>query len=187
MFPVILTATAAFLGTNLDDILILTLLFAQAKGGRVAITAGQFAGIGVLTTVSFLFARLVQGLPQSVLPLLGLVPIALGLRACFQYRRAGEQAAAPEAVGFLSVLLLTVANGGDNLGVYIPLFAGYGPLQMAVTAGVFALMTALWCLLGARLANLPLLRSAVLRYRGRIVPAVFILLGLSILLKHMSL
>jgi len=183
MFPVILTATAAFLGTNLDDILILTLLFAQAKGGRAAIAAGQLAGIGVLTTVSFLGARLMQGLPAAALALPGLIPIALGVRAWVQYHRNPEPEAV-SAVGFTQTMLLTLANGGDNLGVYIPLFAGYGPPQMAMTAGVFALMTALWCLLGIKLAKLPALGVRIRRYRHILVPAVLIALGIYILLEH---
>ena len=183
MFTVILTAATAFISTNLDDILILTLLFAQASSGKASIAAGQFAGIGILTAASFLGARLMQGLPATALALLGMVPIALGVRAWVQYRRNPEPDAV-SAVGFTQTLLLTLANGGDNLGVYIPLFAGYSLPHMAAVGAVFALMTALWCLLGIRLAALPALGERIRSSRHILVPAVLITLGIYILLEH---
>ena len=120
-------------------------------------------------------------LPKAWLRLLGLVPITLGVRAWLT--RRGEDEQAPSAVGLLSTALLTVANGGDNLGVYIPLFAGFDGGQLTLCAGVFALMTLLWCLLGARLASLPRVGAAIGKYKAVLVPAVLILLGLYILLS----
>lgn len=182
MIAVLSAAAAAFAATNIDDLFVLMLLFGQADGkrARLRIAAGQFLGIGLLTLVSVAAALGLGLVPGSYLRLLGLVPILLGLRA---WKQRNEQEEMPSAVGVLSTALLTIANGGDNLGVYIPLFTGYTAGQLAVTAAVFGLLCGLWCLLGARLASLPRVRETIHRWKGILVPAVLILLGLSILLS----
>ncbi|MBR5537705.1 MAG: cadmium resistance transporter [Clostridia bacterium] len=180
MWEAALAAAAAFVATNLDDLLVLMLLFGQAQGAREGrkICLGQLLGIGFLTAVSILGALGLGMVADRHLRLLGLVPVFLGLRALW-HREDGEEA--PSAVGVLSTAMLTVANGGDNLGVYIPLFAGFSLGRLAVCAGVFAVMTLLWCLLGSRLAALPRVKAAILRYKDMLVPAVLILLGVTIL------
>lgn len=183
MWEALTASAAAFIGTNIDDSLILMLLFAQASGRaeKRRIVAGQYLGLGLLTAVSLLGAVGLGQVPGQYLRLLGLVPIALGIRAWL--RRKEEETAEAKGTGVLPVAALTIANGGDNIGVYIPLFAGFTGAQLAVTAAVFAAMTGLWCLLGARLAALPQVQEAIRRWKGVLVPVVFILLGLSILLS----
>ena len=181
MLNVLSVAATAFVATNVDDLFVLMLLFGQArgKGARLRITEGQFVGIGLLFAASAAAALGLGRVPEQYLRLLGLVPIVLGLRA---WKNRGGQEEEVFAAGVLSTAMLTVANGGDNLGVYIPLFAGYTAGELAVTAAVFTLLCGLWCLLGAKLASLPRVREGIGRWKGILVPAVFILLGLSILL-----
>ena len=183
MLQVLAAAAAAFVGTNLDDLLILMLLFAQAddRAGRRRIAAGQYLGIGGLTAFSMLCALGLGRVPGEYLRLLGLVPMVLGLRT-FVTRNRPEEAAV-SGVGVLSTAALTIANGGDNLGVYIPLFAGDTAGQLAVTAAAFALLCGLWCLFAAKLASLPPVQAVIRNWKGILVPAVLILLGLSIILS----
>ena len=84
----------------------------------------------------------------------------------------------------LSVTLVTIANGADNIGVYIPLFAGYRLWQLGVLVCVFAVMIAVWCLIAKRLADLPLLRRVLIKYKGVIVPVVFLALGVYIMVEN---
>ena len=180
MWEAIGAATAAFAATNVDDLLVLMLLFGQAdrQFERRKICLGQLLGIGALTAVSILCALGLGMVAAQYLRLLGLVPILLGLRAVWDRE---EEETTASAVGVWSTALLTIANGGDNLGVYIPLFAGFSAGRLALCAAVFLLMTLLWCLLGSRLAALPRLGAAIRRYKGFLVPAVLILLGVTIL------
>lgn len=78
----------------------------------------------------------------------------------------------------LAVAAVTIANGGDNLGVYIPLFAST-PSGITLYAGVFAAMTAIWCALGYFLVKYS--RSVIRRYGHVALPFVLIILGLYIL------
>ena len=182
MLGVISAAAAAFVATNVDDLFVLMLLFGQAHGktARLRVAAGQFLGIGLLTLASMAAALGLGRIPEQYLRLLGLVPILLGLRAWKNREEGGDHTS---AAGVLSTALLTIANGGDNLGVYIPLFAGYTAGKLAATAAVFALLCGLWCLLGMKLASLPRIQDVIRRWKGILVPAVLILLGFSVILS----
>ncbi len=81
---------------------------------------------------------------------------------------------------------VTVANGGDNLGVYIPLFAS-NPGAIPVYAVIFAAMTGIWCAAGYALVNNPMAGSYVRRYGHLLPPFVLIALGAYILSDAMVL
>ncbi|QKL02128.1 hypothetical protein GEV39_12330 [Pseudomonas sp. NY5710] len=81
---------------------------------------------------------------------------------------------------FTYITMMTVSNGGDNTGVYVPLFAS-DPGVIPTYFIVFALMTALWCFLGHALLKLPPLAAKVERYGHYVLPAVLIAIGLEIL------
>jgi cadmium resistance protein CadD (predicted permease) len=75
---------------------------------------------------------------------------------------------------------VTVANGGDNLGVYIPLFAK----ELAVVpvyATIFAVMTAVWCVVGYGFVNNPVAGHHIRRYGHVMLKFVLVGLGLYIL------
>lgn len=176
----ILAAILAFAATNVDDLFINTFFFAQAdmRQKTLRIALGKFLGMGTLFALSLLGAFFAHALPYGVLRLLGLVPIALGLKAWFIRDTGGDAQENPLSGALLrSAAAVTVANGGDNIGVYMPLLAEYGAAQIAVTALVFALLTALWCFLGQRLSALPALRAFLTRYGRVLVPVVLIVLG----------
>src|SRR6476660_6004886 len=116
-------AAVIFAGTDVDDLIILTLLFlsARATGApRVRdIVVGQYLGIAALVAASLGAAAGLLVVPERWMGLLGLVPLALGLWALISH----EQEEAPTAIrGWWAVAALTVANGADNLAVYIPVF-----------------------------------------------------------------
>ena len=186
MAQVIITAVLAFVATNVDDIFVLLLLFSIAGANKAyKIIFGQYLGIGILTLISLLGAIGLGLLPGWCLRLLGFVPFAIGLRAWLSRKRDGDGdgeediVATPEVLG---TAMLAIANGADNLGVYLPLFAGYRADQSLLVVLVFAIMTGVWCLLGKRLADLPVVRHALHRYRSVLIPWVLMMLGLYILL-----
>ena len=189
MFETLLSAALAFAGTNTDDIFILMILYAQAEDrrGTMSVTAGQFLGLGILTAVSMLAALGTQLFLAEYVHLLGLVPLALGIRALPLWHREEEKGEAKHYAGrqisAVSTALITAANGADNLSVYIPLFSQYSLSDFLLTLFVFALMTALWCRLGSSAADHPYVRKVLVRYKHIIVPAVLIVLGLLILVS----
>lgn len=189
MLETILTGIASFVGTNIDDIFIDMLFFAEAdtKHKVRGVVLGKYLGIGALVLLSVIGAFGLQFLPEQYVRFLGLIPIALGIKELIEFlrNREDDDDDAPEqkATGLVwNVALVSIASGADNIGVYIPLFAGFAPWKLVTVVGVFLVMIAVWCLLGKKLADLPFLRRFLVKYKGIIVPVVFIALGVYILL-----
>lgn len=173
----------AFITTNIDDIFILMLLFAQVgiRSDKYRIAAGQYLGITVLFVVSMIGGMAARLISENYISLLGLVPIALGVREIIENFGEDDDDERASSIGVFPVALLAISNGADNLGVYIPLFSGYSAGDLVVSAVVFAVLTGAWCFLGYKIANLPKVGEVIRRYKKILVPAVLIVLGLSIL------
>ncbi|PSK62281.1 hypothetical protein B0E53_05811 [Micromonospora sp. MH33] len=176
-------ATGVFAATNIDDIVVLTVFFVAARGtGRPRpwqIVAGQYAGIGALVAVAVVVAAGLLVVPDPWTGLLGLLPIALGVRALL-FRGGDDEP--PAVVGsLLGVAGVTVANGADNIAVYVPVFRSLDPATGLVWLLVFAALVAVWCAVAAVLGSHPRVVALVGRAGHWLVPAVFIALGLIIL------
>ncbi|GII60221.1 cadmium transporter [Sphaerisporangium krabiense] len=183
------TAVGMFAGTNVDDIIVLTVLFLAARaGGRPRpwhIWAGQYAGIAALVALSALAALGLTVLPDRWVGLLGLVPLGLGLWGLVRaVRGRGGDGEDPPAVatGPLSVAGVTLANGADNISVYTPVFRSIGAAATVLTVAVFAAGVAVWCLAGSWLGSHPAVVGLVRRHGGWIVPTVFTAIGAVIVL-----
>lgn len=182
----IVTAAGVFAGTNVDDLIILTVLFLAARAsGRPRpwqVWAGQYAGIGVLVLVSALAALGLTLVPDRWVGLLGLVPIALGVRGLVAaVRRSGDDDAPVVAGSAVAVAGVTIANGADNIAVYTPLFRTIGVGRTVVTIVVFAALVAVWCLAASWLGSHRRVIAAVGRYGHWLVPLVFIVIGVVII------
>lgn len=185
MIEVIVAADAAFIATNIDDILLLTLFFATAKpkqGKNVVI--GHLLGLAVLTALSLLGAWGAGLFSEKFTALLGILPLLLGIRefVCLSKEDESENISC-QSLSVGNILLITVASGGDNVGIYIPLLAGLSRLDTLVTLIVFLLLGLLWCTLGYHITRLPLLKTIIEKYGKYITPPVLILLGIYILIS----
>jgi cadmium resistance protein CadD (predicted permease) len=175
-----LTSVLAFTGTNIDDILVLAVLFSAAScRDRFRAALGYISGVMGITALAALAAGGLRLFSGDWLRLLGLIPIVMGIRALLQ--RDLDDHSALRAT-FTGTMLITLGNGADNLGVYIPLFTRSTPGEIALSALVFLVMAVCWALLASRMASLPALRRFIERRTRILVPAVLILLGLYILL-----
>jgi cadmium resistance protein CadD (predicted permease) len=182
-------AAAAFAATNLDDVVVLTALFAlAARGGPLRarhVVAGQVLGLGTLVAAAWVAAAGLLLVPEEVVGLLGLVPLALGILglAALLRETAPDDEPAPIVGGTAGVAALTIAGGADNIAVYVPFFASQGASGAAVVVGTFAVLLAVW-LLGARwLAGRPPVARLVGRWGHVAVPVVLIVLGVAILVQ----
>lgn len=79
-------AIGLFAGTNVDDIVVLALLFGQTRdrGGVWRVVLGQYLGFSAILLVCVVGALGANLLPAHVLPWLGLIPLGLGLRGGWQ-------------------------------------------------------------------------------------------------------
>ena len=134
-----------------------------------------------------LYSRVERLAPQVIADerltrLLGLIPILLGIRSWRQTQSDDAPSPSRATLGTSGIFLLTVANGADNVGVYIPAFSRSSPLQLGVTFLLFALLCLVWWLLAERFAAYPLLQRKLQQYQHILVPLVLIAIGLSVLL-----
>ncbi len=189
MAAAFLTAVVSFVSTNIDNIFVLMILYAQAQNRRdnIQIIIAQYLGIGCLTAISILGALGTQLIPSKYIGLLGFLPLILGIRAWITYKKRCDQENEEQKItqiSFISVALLTIANGADNIGVYIPVFSGYSFVDFAVTILVFIIMNALWCYLGYVLISYPYIKRKIMKYQHILVPIILISLGLAIIAKN---
>lgn len=182
-----MSAVVAFAATDIDDLVILSVLFTR-RGPRFRtwhIVAGQYLGIAALVAVGVAVSRGLAALPDTAIAALGLIPFALGVHGLARaWRGAGDaDGAAPVALGVLGVAGITIANGGDNVAVYAPLFATFDGPDLAVTAAAFAVMVAVWCAAAALIGSHRRVIGAVDRAGAYLVPVVLIGLGLLIVAR----
>jgi cadmium resistance protein CadD (predicted permease) len=180
----VLAAAGIFAGTNVDDLIVLTVLFLAARGARRPawpIWAGQYLGIAALVTVSLLAALGLTLLPDRFVALLGLVPLGLGVWGMVKAVRGGDESPVT-AQGVLPVAGVTIANGADNIAVYTPVLRTVGAAGVVVLVLVFAVLVAVWCLAAAWLGSHRRVIAVAERYGHWLVPLVFVTIGVIILL-----
>ena len=185
-------AVVLFASTNVDDIFILVGFFADPKFRTRNIVLGQFAGIVTLFCASAAASLLSLKIPYAYIGLLGVFPILIGAKDLFNlYRKRGktekdlEHSPNAERNGrATTVAMVTMANGGDNIAIYTPLFAIRSASEMTAIAFVFVGMTALWCFIARALVNHPKLGSPIRRYGQLLSP--FVLIGLGALILYQS-
>ena len=78
---------------------------------------------------------------------------------------------------------MTFANGGDNIGVYVPVFATTETSGLVTYCIGFLVMVGVWCAAGHYCATRPLVARALSRWGHYLLPVVLIGLGLLILVE----
>jgi cadmium resistance protein CadD (predicted permease) len=196
-------AAATFVGTNVDNTVVAMAMVAAAPLQRARrIAVGQAVGFVVLVVVAAAAALLLFEFSTAVVGLLGVVPLALGLRGLLGLARHPEGDAGAETAGtpkrrrlrwrpeqravgqgFTAAALVTIAAGGDNLAAYIPLFRVGGAENIGVIAAVFVVGEALvtWIILAG--GRHPKARSALLRIGHVAVPILLVCVGVLILVQ----
>jgi cadmium resistance transport/sequestration family protein len=196
------TGLAAFSATNLDDIVILLLFFSQvdATFRRRHIVIGQYLGFAALVIASLpgFFGGLI--LPRHWIGLLGLVPIAFGLMRLLNTDSDSTEEDEAEMeplnqsslASFLSpqaysVAAVTVANGSDNIGIYMPLFASSSFESLVGILGIFFVLVGVWCYAAYKLTHQRAIAHLLSRHGSTFVPFVLIGLGVFIVLESQAL
>ena len=185
---ILVASVIAFISTNIDDLFILTLFFGNKKIKGSEIVAGQFLGIISLIAISLIGSLAGLFINQVYIGLLGFIPIYLGAKGVLQLfknesenKHDNSQLKVEKKNHVFTVAGVTFANGGDNIGIYIPLFATLTWASKTTMISVFLVMTFLWCLVAMYLAKHPYVSKMLDKYGHRITPFVLVLLGLYIL------
>lgn len=84
----------------------------------------------------------------------------------------------------IKVASITFANGGDNIGIYIPIFISMDLLNIFITVIIFLFLTGIWCFIGLKLSEHPFVQRSIENYKHIFVPIIFIGLGIFILMEN---
>ncbi|MDU1463304.1 MAG: cadmium resistance transporter [Corynebacterium sp.] len=192
MLTTVLQAIGLFAATNIDDIIVLSLFFARGAGqsGTTArILAGQYLGFaGILVAAILVTTGAGAFLPPAAIPYFGLIPLGLGLWAAWQAWRGDdddddEAKVAGKKVGVWTVAGVTFANGGDNIGVYTPVFLSVEPLAVVAYCVIFLALVAILVALAKFVATRPPIAEVLERFEHILFPIVLIGLGIVILVS----
>ena len=191
----VLPAIGLFIATNIDDIIVLSLFFARGAGQRgttARITAGQYLGFaGILGAAVLVTVGAGAFLPPEVVPYFGFIPLALGLWAAWKAWRGNDEddsdgGVASKNVGILAVAGVTFANGGDNIGVYVPVFLNVGTAAVVAYCVVFLVLAAVLVLAARFVATRQPIAEVLERWEHVLFPIVLIGLGIFILVSGLA-
>ncbi|ANP81619.1 MULTISPECIES: cadmium resistance transporter [Bacillus] len=200
MITTIISSVVAFATTNIDDIFILLVLFSQVrtevirKEGRAVrekvmrkklyIVIGQYFGFSMIVFLSIVGSLSSFFIPVSWIGLLGFVPIYMGVKGLLSLRSYKSNEVIDNVTGSLfKVASITLANGADNISIYIPMFASQTLETNIVTLVIFFFMIAIWCFISYKLLKAPILAKVLEKNCYIIVPIVLIGLGMFILFR----
>ncbi|MBW4628063.1 MAG: cadmium resistance transporter [Brasilonema octagenarum HA4186-MV1] len=192
--------------TTFDDNIYLTAFFGKVNNTfrPKHIILGEFVGFTALIFASLpgFFGGLF--LPEAWIGLLGILPIIIGISHLMS-RDNDADTIQDVSVNFghsvkfrrqkksffgtlrepqtYRVSAVTIANGGNNIGIYVPLFATTNLPSLGVILCVCYLTVGVWCFLSYHMTRNPLMAPLMARYGRKVFPFVLIWLGFSIMMK----
>lgn len=185
----LLQAIGLFVATNIDDIIVLALFFARGAGRpgtTVKILAGQYLGYaGILAATLLVTLGAGWALPPQAIPYFGLLPLGLGLWAAWKAYRGEDDddaAVAGKSVAVATVAGVTFANGGDNIGVYVPVFLNISTPAVITFCIVFLTLVAVLVAIAKFVATRRPIAEVLERWEHILFPIVLIGLGVAILI-----
>lgn len=189
------TACLTFAVTNIDDAFVLVTFFAESARNKaltpLKITTGQFLGFTIIIIISMIGFGVSLVLPSEPIGFLGLLPILLGVWKSLDImipspdvdplvtdstKRGGLQS-------ILKVASITVINGGDNIGTYIPLFSQVKGAEIATYNVVYYILLGVWCLVGFLVMKEKHILRVAEKYVGFLIPFLYTGLGAYIVIK----
>jgi cadmium resistance protein CadD (predicted permease) len=197
-FGILGIGATAFVATNIDDLLILIAFFANSHRFPLPqIVLGQYSGMGALLAISIVGSLIALIVPDNLIGLIGIFPIAIGIRELLELLKNGdnneEESAAKQLpqsrrgrrliayLPFLTVAAVTF-SGGEEIGVYTSVFATYNEVsEIIIIVLVVMVLTGVWCAVAYHLVNRPLIASSIKRIGTVALPFVLIGLGIYIL------
>lgn len=188
MLETVLLTIAAFASTNVDHALVLLAFFGDQRFRSRDVVIGQYAGMTVITIAAMALALVTYLIPYRYVGWMGLLPILVGILLPWQAWRARNKPQAAEiklrawgSVG--AVAGVAIANGGDNVAVFVPLFAKTSMPGTLTICSVFAVMVAMTGAAAHFLVRHRALTFVVRKWGRRVTPLVLIALGSYILVR----
>lgn len=185
---VIAVTAGAFIGTNMDNLILLVALYARFPRRTATVAAGYIAGMLLIGAVSIAVGFGGDLIRIDRLGMLGVVPIALGIMALFQlfqHKQTGESRKPSSDIStkvvFLSVLTTQLSNGADSI-ITFSIFLAESTVATDYLIALTGLgMIAIFAWLAHFLVKHRRVTEVVDRYGHYLTPFILILVGIYIL------
>jgi cadmium resistance protein CadD (predicted permease) len=204
---------AAAVATTFDDNIYLTGFFSEVNRTfrPKHVVVGELIGFTALISISLVGFLIGLAISSDWIGLLGILPILIGLNNLRLLIVNKDESVENKSAnlkqnarfrGFDSrerslldiiqdrqtyrVSAVTISNGGNNLGIYIPLFASSSLQSLAVIVPICYLIVCTWLFMYYYLTRTPGIALVLSRYASKLFPFVLMWLGLRIILDNES-
>lgn len=177
---VVLAAAFAFVGTMVDNYFAFAAQLMVTERTRVRrVSSAQALAVAFTVALAAGLGSVLAPIPLRWIGVLCLAPFAFALHAF-------RQTSAPRGQfrrGALTTFALTLALGGDNLAVWIPLFRATGLSHVVWTLLTFALLEVFFLFSAQRVASHARVVSWGNAHAPALMPYLYVALGVLILFE----
>lgn len=182
-------AASAFIGTNLDNLVLLVALHTRYRDHPAIVSAGYVTGMLLICGICLLIGEVGELIPIAYLGLLGIIPITTGCLALLQLFRKTQKdqtedititSSAPGTI-FTSLLTTQLSNSSDTIIAFSVLLAESTDFFDLEIIPVYLVMVAVFAWLARYLVNHQRLGHILNRYGHYVTPFILILVGVYIL------
>jgi cadmium resistance protein CadD (predicted permease) len=181
ILSVIVIAALAYIGTMFDNFFAFAAQLLVTDAKRVKrVSWAQVIGVGALIVIAGGIGSLLTPIPLPWIGILCLAPWALGVHAWRQRDRPPNET---YRRGAITTFVMTLALGGDNLAVWIPLLRANGVVHAIVSVCVFAGLEFLFIVSARSITSRPKVVEWGTKYAPRFIPWIYFGLGVLILIE----
>jgi cadmium resistance protein CadD (predicted permease) len=185
ILSVVIVAILAFVGTMFDNFFAFAAQLLVTEERRVRrVSYAQALGVATLLVLAGGIGSLLEPIP---LPWVGVLCVAPWALAWYAWRKRDRPPGEVFRRGALTTFAMTLALGGDNLAVWIPLLRADGVAHAFVTVIIFAVMELLFIVTAQRITRHPGLVAWGTKHAPAFLPWLYFGLGVLILIECGSL
>jgi cadmium resistance protein CadD (predicted permease) len=178
---VIVVASLAFVGTMFDNFFAFAAQLLVTDRGRYRrVSWAQALGIAMLLLISSGVGSLLAPIPTRWVGLLAIAPWALALHA---WRHRSGPVHEQFRRGAFTTFTVTLALGGDNLAVWIPLLRASGTVASAGTIVVFFVWEIIFIGTAQRIVSHPRIVTWGAAHARAFIPWIYLALGVLVLVE----
>lgn len=188
VLSIVAIAAGAFIGTNLDNLILLVALHRRYADHSRMVTAGYFTGMILIGVICLVIGEVGELIPVAYLGLLGMIPILIGVNALIQLLRnkqSGDTTSLTTANNrhavFIAVLMTQLSNSADSIITFSVLLADSADLADYLIAPTFLAMSGVFAWVGLYALKHRGLSDFLERFGSYLTPFILILVGVYIL------
>jgi cadmium resistance protein CadD (predicted permease) len=188
VLTIIAVTSGAFIGTNLDNLILLIALYSRYENQSRIVTAGYMSGMVVIGVISLVIGFGGEFVPVTYLGLLGVIPISMGVFALLQlFRTRRVEVAADFAMEnsvstiFIAVLMTQLSNGADSIVTFSVFLADSTPASDYLIILTFLVMVCVFSGVAYYSLKHRGLSKILDRYGRYVTPFILILVGFYII------